>query len=94
MLDCSSQYAERNNILLNPTKCHCIHFNSSNSVVVQHPVFLQKVQLTWTSSIKHLGHILFNDCKDTSDILAKISDFSSQTNYFLTLWSFTCQIKE
>ena len=84
MLDCCSQYAERSNILFSPIKCHCKHFNSSDTVVVQYPVFLQKVQLTWTSSIKHLGHILVNNCKDTSDVLAKTSDFFSQTNYFLS----------
>ena len=82
--DCCSQYAEYNNILLSPIKCHCIHFNSSDTVVVQYPVFLQKVLLIWTNSIKHLGHILVNDSKDTSDMLAKASHFSLQTNYFLS----------
>ena len=54
MLECCSQYAVQNNILFSPTKYHCIHFNSSDTVVVQYPVFLQKEQLTWSSSIKHL----------------------------------------
>ena len=84
MLDCCSQYADCNNTLFSPAKCHCIHFNSSDTAVVQYPVFSSKVQLTWTSSIKHLGHILVNDCKETSDILAITSDFSSQINYFLS----------
>ena len=84
MLDCCSQYAESENILFSPIKCNCKHFNSSDIVVVQYPVFLQKVKLIWTSSIMHLGHILVYDCEDTSDILDKTSDFSSQTNYFLS----------
>ena len=73
---------------------HGIHFNSY-TVAVQCPIFLQKVkQITWTSSIKHLNHILGTDCKDTSDILAKIVIFLLRLLFSLTLWSFTCYIKE
>ena len=88
MPDCCSQYAEHNNILFSPTKCYCINFNSSDTAVVQYLVSLQKVQLIWTSSIKHLGDILVNDCKDTFDILAKTSYFSSHTNYFLSCFGY------
>ena len=84
MLDCCSLYADTHHILFNPNKCHCIKFSTIvNNCVVQFPVTLQNVQLTWTNTITHLGHTLCANNNDEDDIVAKLRSFSSQSNYFL-----------
>ena len=70
MLQFRSDYASFNNILFNPDKSHCLKFckyvNTAN--VIQFPVFLQGVQLTWVDHIIHLGHYLTATLLELVDI--------------------------
>ena len=83
MLDCYSLFTDEHNVLFNPNKCHCIRFHVTPSQVFQFPVSLQGVQLSWTNSILHFGHILTSCCNDDDNINARLNSFCSQSNYFL-----------
>ena len=83
MLDCCSDFANDNNVLFNPRKSHCIRFSSIALPVTQFAISLQSIQLTWSDSIVHLGHVLTSDNSDSADIVARKGDFASQVNYFL-----------
>jgi len=82
MLKYCTNFADINNILFNPTKSHCIKFSLCTTAISQFVVLLQGIQLSWTNSIVHLGHILQANNKDTADINARLNDFTSQSNYF------------
>jgi hypothetical protein len=71
MLNCCTQFAANNNILFNPTKSHCLHFNFSNTRLTQFEVVLQGVQLIWSNSLMHLGHLFTCNNNDSSDVSSK-----------------------
>ena len=60
MLQFCSDYASDNNILFNPIKSQCLKFCKyvNNANLIQFPVSLHGIQLTWTDHIIHLGHHL------------------------------------
>ena len=66
-----------------PRNVHCIRFQIASLPVFQFPVSLQGVQLSWTSSILYLRHIITSFCKDADDINARLNSFCSQSNHFL-----------
>ena len=86
MLQFCSDYASDNNILFNPNKSQCLKFCKyvNNANLIQFPVSLQGVQLTWTDHIIHLGHHLSATLLDSADMKHRRADFCSQTNYFLS----------
>jgi hypothetical protein len=59
MLNCCTSFATNNNVLFNPTKSHCLHFNSTNASLTQFEVVLQGVQLVWSNSLVHLGSLIY-----------------------------------
>jgi hypothetical protein len=79
MLNCCTCFATNNNVLFNPTKSHCLHFNRTYASLTQFEVVLQGVQLVWSNSLVHLGHLLTFNKNDSSDL------FLRKTNSMLSV---------
>ena len=94
MLQFCSDYASYNNILFNLNKSQCLKFYKyvNNTNLIQFPVSLQGVQLTWTDHIIYLGHHLSATVLDSADIELRRADICSQTIYFLSRFSYVIPV--
>ena len=73
MLDMCFMFADANNILFNHVKSHCMFFVDApypHGTILQFPVRLQGVALTWPEHVVHLGHVLCYNLDDMDVINA------------------------
>ena len=81
-LDLCTDFVQLNNITFNPGKFHCTKFSTNNTAVMQYPIYLQGVDLTWCNQVTHLRHLLTNTL--TTNRILKIK----QPHFVLKLITF------
>ena len=95
MMEICEKYGEKFNISFSvnidepkKSKCKTMIFSRDGKTKPTSDIKLKGVSLPWTRSIKHLGHLLSNNCSTDNDLIAKKCSFISRCHNILQEFHF------
>ena len=83
MLFFFEEYAVTHGLKFNPDKTQLIRFRSQSTFMYHHLISLDGVDLKFSDTVMHLGHLLSYNLDDTPDIIRVTKDLNRKANFVL-----------
>ena len=89
MLSVCEEYAVTHGLKFNPDKTQLIRFRSQSTFMYHDCISLDGVDLKFSNTVMHLGHLLSYNLDDTPDIIRVTKDLNRNANFVLCTFNST-----